>query len=149
MLLGIDPGKSKTGWAMVDEGGNLYASGIIRNKSKAEIAEIIHSRNWKDLETGRTEGQPLEFSDISVKKVIIGKGTTSEDLKREFEIRGIEFVETDESNTTLGSRQEYWNINKPCMLRRLIPFLKQFPPRDTDDIAALLILRRYLNKSSN
>jgi hypothetical protein len=146
MYLGIDPGRSKTGWAIVDEEGRLYSSGIIRDSKPELFADIILSHSWESLEKGRLEGYSLKNEEITIEKVILGSGTTSRDLREELEKKGIPFTEVDERNTTLQSKKEYWKIKKPGILRRTFPFLKQFLPRDTDDIAALLIARRFLRR---
>ena len=146
MYLGIDPGKSKTGWAIVDEEGRLYSSGIIRGSNPEFFADIILFHSWESLEKGRLEGCSLKNEEISIEKVILGSGTTSRSLREELDKKGIPFTEVDERDTTLQSKKEYWKIKKPGILRCTFPFLKQFLPRDTDDIAALLIARRFLRR---
>jgi hypothetical protein len=146
MYLGIDPGRSKTGWAIVDEEGRLYSSGIIRDSKPEFFADIILFHSWESLEKGRLEGYSLKNEEITIEKVILGSGTTSRDLREELEKKGIPFTEVNERDTTLQSKKEYWKIKKTGILRRTFPFLKQFLPRDTDDIAALLIARRFLRR---
>ena len=123
--LGVDPGKSKVGLAVV-------------NQHLEFIAGLIVEKNNFTKEIKRLE-QSYEF-----KKVILGDGTYCDCLITILKKMSFEYIIIDESNSTLIAKEEYWENNPPSGLKKLLPISLQSPPRAIDDYAAFVIAKRYL-----
>lgn len=138
MKCGIDPGRHKTGVAFAEDGRLLF-SAIVPRADLAELARIVLTGPWKELEKWREEGSADELSGRRLEKVYIGNGTSSADVDKLFAPCEVEIV--DERNTTLDGRKLYWKIHKPRGLWRLIPTSLRVPKRNIDDLAAFLMIK--------
>ncbi len=141
MVLGIDPGSQKFGWALTEGNGIFCASGLVPADSLDNFAQIV-ATSPSELKQWLLEGDIP--SGIRIKKVFCGDGTGHSRyvqvlLDRKFDVQLVK-----ELNTTLEARTLYWTIHPPRGLRRLIPLSLQVPPRNIDDLAACCILRRAL-----
>ena len=126
-ILGIDPGSSKTGVALVDESGNIFK------------VEVILKENFKN--------DILDFLVSAVPEVcVIGDGTTSstmqETLKKLFP--SLNMFVINEAHSTEEARGLYWKLNPPKGLRKLFPIGMQTPPINLDGYAAAVLARRFL-----
>ena len=133
MILGLDPGRDKCGLAVM---------GHQRQVLKHQIVD-------SDLTISRIQ----ELSqDYSVDLIVMGDGTTSkgwfEKIKSNL-AREITIVTVDEKNSTLEARDRYWLMYPPQGLQRIIPQGLRVPPRPVDDIVAILLIERYLQRGSN
>lgn len=52
----------------------------------------------------------------------------------------------DERYSSLEARDRYWQMHPPAGLYRLIPKGMRTPPRPLDDIVAILLIERYLER---
>lgn len=143
VILGIDPGKNKTGWAFVDKEGNLCLSGIILTSDIHVFKEVCGSSS--DVRERLLEPWIIErrkkLAGI-VEFVAVGKGTGSRDAVREMRNIGCSLMEVDEKNTTLMARTLYWNLHAPSLWQRFLPRFLRVPPRPLDDLAAWAIALR-------
>jgi len=132
MILGIDPGRSKTGVALVTAGGE------IRN------TEVL-------LMTDFTDALEEFLGQQEVSICVMGNGTTAADMKIALQklLPSIEIVLIDEANSTEEARALYWQLNPPKGLRKLFPLGMQVPPVNLDGLAAVVLVRRYLQKKSD
>ena len=142
LVLGLDPGRDKTGFAFTDIDGSLQVSGIFPSSERAAFFEdftpYIIERNTVSFP--RNAVSCLAF-------IAIGDGTTS----REFSeyVRGkakCQVISVDERNTTLEARGLYWKLHKPGFLLRLLPEGLRVPSRVLDDLAAWAVALRALKK---
>ncbi len=126
MFLGIDPGKSKCGLAVMGIDRKLWLQEIV--PSHATIGRI---------------GEILRQYPVSI--IVLGNGTTSqtwqEQLKKQARV-----VVVDEKFSTLEARQRYWELHPPKGITKLIPPQFRILPRDLDDIVALILIERYLKQ---
>jgi RNase H-fold protein (predicted Holliday junction resolvase) len=125
LYLGIDPGRDKTGLALVDTGGTIQRVQVVPTAALAG-----HLPEWAAL-----AGQ-----------LIIGNGTHSEavaDLVRKL-APDRPLTQVDEKHSTEEARQLYWQLHPPEGLRRLWPLGLQVPPEPLDGYAAAILVRRYL-----
>ena len=126
-ILGIDPGSSKTGVALVDEKGEIY---------KVEVLLMTDFSAALKNFLGSTEP----------KQCVIGNGTTSttmqETLKSTFPSLYINVI--DEAYSTEEARKLYWEQNPPKGLRKLFPIGMQTPPINLDGYAAAVLVKRFL-----
>lgn len=125
-ILAIDPGKEKTGIAI------LKNSDVLEHKiiNSEELVQIIKSLLEKYI----------------IKTIVMGNGTSSKKkydlLKREFIDRDIVLI--NEYRTTDEARKLYFQENPPKGWKKLIPLGMQVPPVPVDDYAAIVIGRKYL-----
>ena len=126
VILGIDPGTRKAGFALVDEGGEILELGIEGTEALADRVRRM----------GATR---------DIRAIALGKGTHSREVGRALASLGVPVVLVDEYETTLAARKLYFLEHPPRGWRRLIPLGMQLPPRPIDDYAAVLIARRFLS----
>lgn len=145
MLLAVDPGRDKVGWAAGTDRGELIGSGILLGKSAPAGLKALLAGGPRPADCTVNEGSwPAERP----RAVLLGNGTWSDKFRELLLGLGASPVLVDEKNTTLQARSLYWGIHPPRSWRRLIPLSLQTPPRPLDDLAALCILRRYLQSGS-
>ncbi len=126
MVLGIDPGTRKCGFALCSALGEKPAAiGIVPR------AHIID----------RVRALAAEFP---IDTVALGAGTSAGELGALLGAAGVPFTLVDERETTLRARSRYFDDNPPRGWRRFVPRGMLTPPRPIDDYAALLIAERYL-----
>ena len=126
--LGIDPGRSKTGLALVDAAGKILALHIALTENME--AELRSST-----------------SGIALAGVIMGNGTNHKAIgvavrsvlpKTPLELVG-------EAHSTEEARSLYWQENPPQGWRRLVPLGMLVPPEPLDAYAAVVQVRRWLS----
>ena len=126
MLLGIDPGTRKCGFAALDHlGAQPLIIGI------APLADF-----GARLEQLRTT--------FAIDMVAIGHGTNASVVSAIVREAGLPFALVDERETTLQARARFFVDHPPRGWKRLIPRGMLLPDRPIDDYAALLIAERYL-----
>ena len=127
LYLGIDPGRSKTGLALVDGAGKIV---------KLHIAE---SQN--------IDNEIVEFIKNSCPvQIVLGNGTNSRNIG-EFVKRVLPDVMVtvvEEAHSTEEARALYWQENPPKGLKKLIPLGMLVPPVPLDAYAAVILVRRFL-----
>ena len=124
-VIGIDPGRSKAGYALVEESGTVVAAGI-------ESLDGLHAR-LADLLATRP-----------VSAIALGRGTNARPVKAALDAFGVPIHYVDEHETSRQARNLYFAEHPPRGWRRLIPLGLQLPARPIDDYAAILIARRFL-----
>ena len=142
LVLGLDPGRDKTGFAFVNISGELLLSGIFPSceteKFFEDFTPYIIERNIDFC---------AEDFISRVKFIAVGDGTTSKIFTEKLRtITSHEIITVDERNTTLEARNLYWKIHKPGIFLRLLPEGMRVPPRVVDDLAAFAVALRGLKK---
>jgi len=129
LYLGVDPGSSKTGLALVDAEGKICALHIARMENFA--AELINFCSTKELSA-----------------VILGNGTHSKNIAQEIEqlLAGLPLYLVEEAYSTEAARKLYWQINPPKGLKKLVPLGLLVPEEPLDAYAAVVQVRRWLGK---
>ena len=127
LYLGIDPGRSKTGLALVNGAGKIVKLHIAESKNiDNEIVEFIKN------------SCPVH--------IVLGNGTNSrnigESVKRILNDVMVNVVE--EAHSTEEARTLYWKENPPKGLKKLIPSGMLVPPVPLDAYAAVILVRRFL-----
>ena len=148
MVLGVDPGRDKIGWALANYDGDLFSSGICL-VSEQELFLKALSRgpdHWeRDLSPWVTEKADTSVSrpgELSL--VAVGGGTGSKEAIKLFERLGVQIAVVDEKGTTLEARELYWSLHVAPWWQRCLPRVMRFPPRPLDDYAAWVIAKRSL-----
>jgi RNase H-fold protein (predicted Holliday junction resolvase) len=129
MLLGVDPGTRKCGYAILaGAGAQPLALGIVPLADfNACLAALC--------------------ADYAIDMVAVGEGTNASVIVAAVQAAGLPFALVDERETTLLARSRYFVDHPPRGWRRLVPRGMLLPERPIDDYAALLIAERYLQRS--
>ena len=127
LYLGIDPGRSKTGLALVDGVGRIV---------KLHIAE---SQN--------IDNEIVEFVKNSCPvQIVLGNGTNSRNICEVVQrvLTDVKVTVVEEAHSTEEARTLYWQENPPKGLKKLIPLGLLVPPVPLDAYAAVILVRRFL-----
>ena len=127
LYLGIDPGRSKTGLALVDGAGKIV---------KLHIAD---SQN--------IDNEIVEFTKISCPvQIVLGNGTNSRNIGEVVKkvLPDVSITVVEEAHSTEEARALYWQENPPKGLKKLIPLGLLVPPVPLDAYAAVILVRRFL-----
>jgi RNase H-fold protein (predicted Holliday junction resolvase) len=129
VILGFDPGRLKCGLAVMGLDRRLYHHVVV--EAEAAIATI---------ETLRQQ--------YPVSLIVMGDQTTSRSWQERLAtLPNIpRIMRVDERYTTLEARDRYWQMYPPRGLRQLLPKGLRVPPRPIDDIVAILLIERYLDR---
>ena len=128
MLLGVDPGTRKCGFAVLERSGEPIELGIVALDAFAERLAALHAR-------------------YTFAFVAIGEGTNARAIATLVEQAGLPYALVDEHETTLQARARFFDDHPPRGWRRLVPRGMLLPDRPIDDYAALLIAERYLERA--
>lgn len=128
-IAAVDPGRDKCGIAVLDgQGGIIFHRTIATEKLEEAVREI-----WQREKPER---------------LVIGDGTTSRQaiarLKKILPELTVETV--DEYRTTDEAKLLYWSLNPPAGLKKLLPVTMLTPPEPVDDLAAVVLGRRFLGR---
>ena len=124
-VLSIDPGKSKCGLVLAEISENKVYKAII---IKSELLEN-YVRKLNTVE------------DIS--QIIIGNGTTSEEIIDKLNFYKKEIISFEEKNTTFRAKARYFELFPIRGLKFLIPREVFILNKNLDAISALIILEDY------
>ena len=124
-ILAIDPGKFKCGLVLAEI-----------NKKKIYEAIILKSEFLEDYIRNLNN-----FEDIS--KIIIGNGTTSDEIRQKLDFFKKEIITFEEKNTTYRAKSRYFELFPISGLRFLIPREVFILNKNLDAISALIILEDY------
>ena len=129
MILGVDPGRSKTGLALVTGTGEVV---------KTQVA----------LMTDFAEELQVFLADVSIDTIVLGNGTTSQAMTDTLKklLPGLAINVVEESYSTEEARKLYWELHPPRGLKRLLPLGLQVPPENLDGLAAVVLVRRFIGR---
>jgi len=148
MILGIDPGRDKIGWALISSNGDLFLSGICPiSEQESFITTFIRDTDcWQhELSPWVTEKpQIIVALPEKLSFIAVGNGTGNQETMNLLKRLGVRTVIVDEKETTLEARELYWNFHRLSWWQRYLPRIMRFPHRPLDDLAALIIARRSL-----
>ncbi|HPC75703.1 MAG TPA: endonuclease [Synergistales bacterium] len=143
MLIAVDPGTDKFGWAVTTDSGDLLLSGVsVLGDLEAWAAAVLEG-DFPFLVERAIERFDAEDSNVFPGFVIVGSGTGSAPCIKRLASAGLRVEQVPEEYSSERGRALYWQIHPPRGLRRLIPRGLLVPPRSVDDLAAWsLVLRR-------
>ncbi|MBQ7154563.1 MAG: endonuclease [Synergistaceae bacterium] len=144
LVLGLDPGRDKTGFAFTDMDGGLILSGIFpTNEQERFFAAVLSQKNFAEWIIEGSE----ESLNGRIAFLAVGDGTHSREFTQK--VRSalpFEVLSVDEHNTTLEARKLYWKIHRPGVFMRFLPEGLRVPDRVLDDLAAWAIAIRGVKK---
>ena len=138
--LGIDPGRDKTGVALVEETGRILAVQVMRTRNFTDaLLQFLYDK----LQVRNTWGLRK-----ILKAVVLGNGTGSEEHKQWVEkaLPGYPVYIVDEKYSTEEAKALYWKLYPPHGLCRLIPLGLQTPPEPLDGYAAVVQVHRFMEQ---
>jgi RNase H-fold protein (predicted Holliday junction resolvase) len=151
MILGVDPGRDKTGWALVRGEGALVLSGIAP-ASGAELFWDVWFRpagEWEEALAAWTCERRFSVCSsedaAELEYIALGDGTGSRETARRLERLNVKVVLVDEKKTTLEARERYWVLHRPALWQICLPRRLRVPPRAVDDLAAWVIALRSIS----
>jgi RNase H-fold protein (predicted Holliday junction resolvase) len=130
VILGFDPGKDKCGLAVMGLDRQLYYHQVVTAQKAIPTIETLRQQ-------------------FPVSLMVMGNQTTAKQWKqqlREALVEQLSIILVDERYSTLEARDRYWQMYPPKGLTKLVPQGMRQPPRPIDDIVALLLIERYLNR---
>jgi RNase H-fold protein (predicted Holliday junction resolvase) len=124
MIIAIDPGSEKCGFALLDDSGKALEKSIV---PPHEISRLI--------------------SKHPASAIIIGDSAAGKKLKNSLSLVAtqVNIFLISEKHSTLEARKLYWEEHKPAGIWKIIPLSFRFPPVPIDDYAAVILGKRYLN----
>ena len=130
IIIAIDPGTKKCGYAVVDSNLSVLQREVI---SIEEITKAIE-----------------DSSNIcKIDKIILGNGTNyksiEESLKNQFPQLKIILIE--EEFSTLEARKKYFKAHPPRGILKLIPLSLRVPSCHYDDFVAIILAEKYFRNS--
>jgi RNase H-fold protein (predicted Holliday junction resolvase) len=84
-----------------------------------------------------------------VSLIVMGDQTTAKKWKQQLNqelSKPTNIILVDERYSTLQARDRYWQMYPPQGIIKLLPKGLRQPPRPIDDIVAILLIERYLNR---
>ena len=129
-ILGFDPGRDKCGVAVMSLDRQLHYHQVIPADEAVVTVE------------GLRQKYPISL-------LVMGDQTTAKKWKKQLSDglgESINIILVDERYTSLQARDRYWEMYPPKGLSKLIPKGMRQPPRPIDDIVAILLIERYLNR---
>jgi len=124
-IIGVDPGRIKAGYAILDTTGAALEQGICP-------VERLPDRL-----------RPLVIAHAAT-TIALGGGTSAKPVAVRLESLGLPICLVDEYETTRFARELYFADHPPRGWRRMLPRGLLSPGRPVDDYAAILIGRRHL-----
>lgn len=131
IILGFDPGRLKCGVAVMGVNGKLFLHEVVPSEQAISTIQALCQK-------------------YSIGLLIMGDQTTAKAWKKQLieAIPALEIVMVDERYSSLEARDRYWQMYPPAGLSRLIPQGMREPPRPVDDIVAIVLIERYLQRQS-
>lgn len=130
VILGFDPGRQKCGLAVMGLDRCLYYHKVV------QAAEAIAT-----IQTLQQQ-YPISF-------LVMGDQTSAKEWRQQI-IAGLtdplRILPVDERYSTLEARDRYWQMYPPQGLAKLVPQGIRTLPRPIDDIVAILLIERYLER---
>jgi len=129
VILGFDPGRQKCGLAI------MGVDRILRYQAVVAVDAVMAT-----IEQLRQQ--------FPVSTIVLGDQTGSKQWKESLSQLHDppRIMVVDERYTSLEARDRYWQMHPPAGLGKLLPQSLRTIPRPIDDIVAILLIERYLNR---
>jgi RNase H-fold protein (predicted Holliday junction resolvase) len=130
VILGFDPGRQKCGLAVMGVDRRLLYHEVVSSEATIATIQVLRQR-------------------FPISLLVMGDQTASKEWRRRLEADladPLRVITVDERHSSLEARDRYWQMYPPKGLTRLIPEGMRTPPRSIDDIVAILLIERYLQR---
>ena len=132
IIIAIDPGTKKCGYAVVDSNLSILQREVI---STEKIAKNIED----------------SLNIYKINKIILGNGTNYKSIEERLKnyFSRLKIILIEEEFSTLEARKKYFKAHPPRGIFKLIPLSLRVPPCHYDDFVAVLLAENYFkNKNS-
>jgi RNase H-fold protein (predicted Holliday junction resolvase) len=129
-IVGFDPGRDKCGIAVVERKNQLLYHEVVAAEKAIFTLESL-------------------FKQFAIETIVMGDRTSAKQWREKLQKNlssSITIEMIDEHNSSLEARDRYWQMYPPKGLQRLIPQGMRLPPRPIDDLVAIILIERYLEK---
>jgi RNase H-fold protein (predicted Holliday junction resolvase) len=130
VILGFDPGRDKCGMAVMGLDRQIFSHQV-----------VLANEAIANIET--------QLQKFPVSLMVMGDQTTAKKWKQQLNqelSKPTNIILVDERYSTLQARDRYWQMYPPQGITKLLPQGLRQPPRPIDDIVAILLIERYLNR---
>ncbi len=129
VILGFDPGRQKCGLAIMGLDRRSRYRAVV--EATGVIDQIKHLRR-----------------EYPISLIVMGDQTSAQDWQMRLQTlpQPPRVVLVDERYSSLEARDRYWQMHPPRGWQRLLPQGLRQPPGPIDDIVAMLLIERYLNR---
>ena len=132
IIIAIDPGTKKCGYAVVDSNLSILQREVI---STEKIAKNIED----------------SLNIYKINRIILGNGTNYKQIEKKLRehFPQLKIILIEEDFSTLEARKKYFKAHPPRGIFKLIPLSLRVPPCHYDDFVAVLLAEKYFkNKIS-
>ncbi|MGA7932731.1 MAG: Holliday junction resolvase RuvX [Kovacikia sp.] len=133
VILGFDPGRRKCGLAVMGVDRALRYHQVVATEEAISTIQTLRQQ-------------------FPISLLVMGDQTTAKDWKQKLSTDlpdPLRIVMVDERYSTLEARDRYWQMFPPKGLYYLVPQSFRRIPRPIDDIVAILLIERYLERLVN
>jgi RNase H-fold protein (predicted Holliday junction resolvase) len=130
MILGFDPGRQKCGVAVMGLDRSIHFHEVVSSSAILTTLDRI-------------------CQEYPISLLIMGNQTSSKEWQQKLQAHfqaGLRIIAIDERYSSLEARNRYWQMFPPKGLTRLLPEGMRQPPRPVDDIVAIVLIERYLER---
>jgi RNase H-fold protein (predicted Holliday junction resolvase) len=130
VILGFDPGRQKCGLAIMGLDRNLFYHEVVMAEQAIATIQTLRQQ-------------------FPISLLVMGDQTTAKAWKQRLTEQlpdPLRIILVDERYSTLEARDRYWQMFPPKGLQRLLPQGVRTLPRPIDDIVAVLLIERYLER---
>ncbi len=130
VILGFDPGRQKCGLAIMGLDRNLFYHEVVMAEQAIATIQTLRQQ-------------------FPISLLVMGDQTTAKAWKQRLTDQlpdPLRIILVDERYSTLEARDRYWQMFPPKGLQRLLPRGVRTLPRPIDDIVAILLIERYLER---
>ncbi|WP_416667632.1 pre-16S rRNA-processing nuclease YqgF [Egbenema bharatensis] len=130
VILGFDPGRQKCGLAVMGLDRKLLYHQVIPAQDTIDTIQTLRQQ-------------------FPVSLLVMGNQTSSGEWKQKLTEESpdpLRVILVDERYSTLEARDRYWKMFPPAGIARLIPQPLRTITRPIDDIVAILLIERYLDR---
>ncbi|MFW6386765.1 MAG: pre-16S rRNA-processing nuclease YqgF [Bacillota bacterium] len=131
-VLALDPGRDKTGLAVVSP-GKVYLQAIVPT---CELKEYL----------------PGPVNRYNIDRIVLGGGTGSERVRtavRNSLGERIVLCTVEEDYSTAEAEKRFFRDHPPSGWKRLLFFVSWRPPKPVDDYAAVVLAERFLQQEGD
>ncbi len=132
VILGFDPGRRKCGLAVMGVDRAVRYHQVVATEQAIATIAILRQQ-------------------FPISLLVMGDQTTAKEWKQKLTNLPdpLRIVMVDERYSSLEARDRYWQIYPPQGIYRLVPKSLRRIPRPVDDIVAILLIERYLERLVN
>jgi len=132
IIIAIDPGTKKCGYAVVDSNLSVLQREVI---STEKITKAIED----------------SLNIYKINKIILGNGTNYKNIEKRLknQFPQLKIILIEEEFSTLEARKKYFKAHPPRGILKLIPLSLRVPPSHYDDFAAILLAENYFESKNS